>query len=42
VLGEQLTARLAPATMAGKLVRLALRGALALARGRDDDGSLGR
>jgi Relaxase/Mobilisation nuclease domain len=42
VLGEQLTARLAPATMAGKLVRRALRAALELARGRDDDRSLGR
>lgn len=42
VLGEQLTARLAPATMAGKLVRRALRTALELARGRDDNRSLGR
>jgi hypothetical protein len=42
ILGERLTARLAPAALAGKLVRRALRAALELARGRDGDRSLGR
>jgi hypothetical protein len=42
VLGERLTRRLAPAALAGTLVWRALRAALDLARGRDDDLSLGR
>jgi hypothetical protein len=42
VLGARLTLRLAPAALAEKLVQGALRAALDLARGRDDDRSLGR
>jgi hypothetical protein len=42
VLGERLTRRLAPAALAGTLVRRALRAALELARGPDDDRSPGR
>jgi hypothetical protein len=42
VLGERLTRRLAPAAVAETLVRRALRAALNLVRGRDEDRSLGR
>jgi predicted amino acid dehydrogenase len=42
VLGEGLTRRLAPAALAETLVRCALRAALDLVRGRDEDRSLGR